>query len=119
MVEPFYKVTASHFKSQNSFCICVATDNQKLAMEGYKNFHQMHSDVVILNLNNIFDRQYISRQNLPERALIMSMDNLSFDIKDGRWRYTMYCYGTFSRLSTIEMIKRHYQDIYAGVKKDD
>lgn len=119
MVEPFYKVTVSHFKSQGSFCICVATDNQKLAMEGYKNFHQMHSDVVILNLNNIFDRQYISKQNLPERVLIMSMDNLSFDIKDGRWRYKMYCYGTFSRLSTIEMIKRHYQDIYAGVKKDD
>lgn len=119
MVEPFYKVTVSHCKSQNSFRICVATDNQKLAMEGYKNFHQMHSDVVILNLNNIFDKKYISKQNLPERALIMSMDNLSFDIKDGRWRYKMHCYGTFSRLSTIEMIEQHYHDLYAGVNKDD
>ena len=119
MAEPFYKVTVSHFKSPNSFSICVATDNQKLAMEGYKNFHQMHSDVMILNLNNIFDQQYISAQHIPERALIMSMDNLSYDINDGRWRYQMHCYGTFARMSAIKIIERRYRDLYFGVKEDD
>lgn len=119
MADPVYKVFVDHFKSQNSFCLRISTDNQKLAMDGYKNFHAMHSNVVVLDLTNMFDAERIKKENLPEQCLIMSMDNLGFDIEKGRWYYKLYCYGTFNKMSTIKMIERHYQDLYFGVKKDD
>jgi len=119
MADPVYKVFVDHFKSQNSFCLRISTDNQKLAMDGYKNFHAMHSNVVVLDLTNMFDAERIKKENLPEQCLIMSMDNLGFDIEKGRWYYKLYCYGTFNKMSTIKMIERYYQDLYFGVKKDD
>lgn len=119
MGEPFYKVFIEHFKSPNSFCMRIVTDNQKLAMDGYKNFYAMHSNVVILDLTNMFDDERIKSENIPEQCLIMSMDDLRFDIKNGKWSYKLYCYGTFNKMSAIKMIERHYQDLYVGVKKDE
>ena len=81
MGEPFYKVFIDHFKSPNSFCMRIVTDNQKLAMDGYKNFYAMHSNVVILDLTNMFDDERIKSENIPEQCLIMSMDDLRLDIK--------------------------------------
>lgn len=118
MTDPVYKVFVDHFKSQNSFCLRILTDNQKLAMDGYKNFHTMHSNVVVLDLTNMFDAERIKKENLPEQCLIMSMDDLRYNNEDGKWSYKLYCYGTFNKMSTIKMIERHYQDLYVGVKKE-